>query len=45
LPEVLAQCTPGRELADRGLAEDLAAASVLDISTAVPVLRDGVFRV
>lgn len=33
----------GRELADRGLAADVAAAAALDASTVVPVLRDGVF--
>ncbi len=33
----------GRELADRGLSADVAAAAVVDASTSVPVLRDGVF--
>lgn len=33
----------GRELAERGLAADVAAAGELDASAAVPVLRDGVF--
>jgi len=43
LPEVLAACTPGRELAGRGLAEDVAASAEVDVSSAVPVLRDGLF--
>ncbi len=43
LHEVLARCVPGRELVRRGLAEDLAAAAELDVSAAVPILRDGVF--
>lgn len=33
----------GRELADRGLSADVSAAAAIDASTAVPVLRDGVF--
>jgi 2-phosphosulfolactate phosphatase len=43
LRDVLARCVPGRELVRRGLAEDLAVAAELDASSAVPILRDGVF--
>jgi 2-phosphosulfolactate phosphatase len=43
LPVVVGQCVPGRELAARGLTEDLAVATKLDVSAAVPVLREGVF--
>ncbi|GAA2002065.1 2-phosphosulfolactate phosphatase [Microbacterium ulmi] len=34
----------GRELAERGLAAEVASAASLDASAAVPVLRDGFFR-
>ena len=44
LAEGLAGCTPGRELVARGLADDLDDAAALDATTAVPVLRAGVFR-
>lgn len=33
----------GRELAERGMSADVAAAAALDASSVVPVLRDGVF--
>jgi 2-phosphosulfolactate phosphatase len=43
LADALAGCTSGRELAAKGFGDDLAAAAALDLSAAVPVLRDGVF--
>ena len=43
LAEALAGCTPGRELRARGQADDLDDAADLDVTTAVPVLRGGVF--
>ena len=43
LAEAVAASTPGRELARRGLAEDLADACQLDVSAAVPILSDGTF--
>jgi 2-phosphosulfolactate phosphatase len=43
LAEALAGCESGRELAARGLGDDVSAAAQLDVSTAVPVLREGVF--
>jgi len=44
LAENLAGCTPGRELVARGLADDLDDAAAVDVTTAVAVLRAGVFR-
>jgi len=41
LPESLRACVSGRDLAARGLADDVADAAQFDVSTAVPVLRDG----
>lgn len=38
----LAECTSGRELISRGRPQDVALASELDVSTAAPVLVDGV---
>jgi 2-phosphosulfolactate phosphatase len=43
LASVLASCTSGRELADRGLADDLALAAEHDVSQAVPRLCGGAF--
>lgn len=44
LVEALRACVGGRELATKGFAEDVEVASALDVSTVVPVLRDGAFR-
>lgn len=44
LPELLHECAGGRELRQYGFAEDVDVAAELDGSTAVPVLRGGVFR-
>lgn len=43
LTEVLASCSSGREQVHRGWSEDLSYAAQVDVSTAVPVLRDGAF--
>jgi 2-phosphosulfolactate phosphatase len=43
LAEALTGCESGRGLAARGLGDDVSAAAQLDVSTAVPVLREGVF--
>jgi 2-phosphosulfolactate phosphatase len=43
LASVLVTCTSGRELADRGLADDLRMAAEHDVSQAVPRLSDGGF--
>lgn len=44
LPDALAACGSGRELAGVGCAEDVAMAGELDVSAAVPVLRDRAYR-
>jgi 2-phosphosulfolactate phosphatase len=44
LPQLLHECAGGRELRQYGFAEDVDVAAELDGSTAVPVLRGGVFR-
>ena len=44
LDDRLRACPSGQELIGRGWAEDVEVAAELDASTAVPVLRDGVFR-
>ncbi len=41
---LLSSSGSGRELAERGHGDEVAAAAALDASTVVPVLRDGVFR-
>jgi len=43
LAEAIAASAPGRELTERGQGEDLADATALDVTTAVPVLSGGVF--
>jgi 2-phosphosulfolactate phosphatase len=43
LPSVLVNCASGRELADRGLAADLAPAAAHDVSRTVPRLEGGAF--
>lgn len=43
LPDVLRACASGRELVERGWADDLAYATALDASPHVPVLHDGAF--
>jgi 2-phosphosulfolactate phosphatase len=43
LPAVLAGCSSGRELIERGYAGDVAYAAQLDVSDAAPVLRDGAY--
>ena len=44
LAAVLRGCTSGRELVDRGFAEDVAIAAELDGSSVVALLQDGAFR-
>jgi 2-phosphosulfolactate phosphatase len=41
--ELLASCASGRELAGAGFAEDVVVAGEVDVSSVVPLLRDGVF--
>jgi 2-phosphosulfolactate phosphatase len=41
LVQMVGECSSGRELIKRGCEEDVALASMLDVSTTVPVLRDG----
>lgn len=43
LSRALAECASGRELIDRGFEQDVIWASERDVSTAVPILRDGAF--
>ncbi|MDH2414014.1 2-phosphosulfolactate phosphatase [Nocardioides sp. CER19] len=43
LPDALVACSSGRELAAKGFGADVDIAAEVDASTAVPVLRDGVF--
>lgn len=43
IAEVLSESSSGREQLQRGRADDLAYASQVDVSAAVPVLRDGAF--
>lgn len=43
-PEELAACASGRELVDRGYADDVAVAAEVDVSDVVPVLEDGAYR-
>lgn len=43
LPRALAECASGRELIDRGFQQDVTWASERDMSTTVPILRDGAF--
>jgi 2-phosphosulfolactate phosphatase len=40
----LLECVSGRELVERGFAEDVAIASELNVSSRAPVLRDGAFQ-
>jgi len=44
LPVALRDCVSGRELIERGFREDVRLAAELDVSDAVPVLRDGAYR-
>jgi 2-phosphosulfolactate phosphatase len=44
LPRVLGDCTSGQELVERGFAADVALAAELDVSDAVPDLRDRAYR-
>jgi 2-phosphosulfolactate phosphatase len=43
LPNFLAACSSSRELIDLGFPEDVAAATLADVSATVPILRDGAF--
>jgi 2-phosphosulfolactate phosphatase len=43
LAEVVAACDSARELAARAFGDDIADATALDVSNAVPILRDGAF--
>jgi 2-phosphosulfolactate phosphatase len=43
LPHALNECASGRELIDRGFEQDVTWASARDVSTTVPILRDGAF--
>ncbi|HEY1282756.1 MAG TPA: 2-phosphosulfolactate phosphatase [Acidimicrobiales bacterium] len=43
LAEVVAGCDSARELAARAFGDDVTDAAALDVSTAVPILRDGAF--
>lgn len=44
LLETLRSCSSGRELIDRGFAEDVELAASLNVSRSVPVLRDGAYQ-
>jgi len=44
LPRALRDCASGRELIERGYEADVELAAVLDVSEAVPVLRDGAYH-
>jgi 2-phosphosulfolactate phosphatase len=44
LAAILEECASGRELRERGFLSDVALATLLDASDAVPVLESGVFR-
>jgi len=44
LPETLNTCASGIELIEKGYAEDVAYASAIDVSTAVPVLIESTYR-
>ena len=44
LVDAVAGCASGRELVDKGFAEDVDVATRLDSATVVPLLRDGAFR-
>jgi 2-phosphosulfolactate phosphatase len=43
LPDILRDCGSGIELEQRGFAEDVALASELNVSSCVPVLKDGLY--
>jgi len=43
LAQVMHDCVGGRELTARGFLADVEAASALDASSTVPILRDGAF--
>lgn len=43
LPDVLSHCASGRELEEKGRRGDVVHASALNVSTTVPVLRQGAF--
>jgi 2-phosphosulfolactate phosphatase len=44
LPQDLSECASGRELSEKGWAEDVGYAARLNASTTVPMLTDGAFR-
>jgi 2-phosphosulfolactate phosphatase len=44
LAEYLSQCSSGKELLERGWAEDVQLAAELNVSQSAPVLMDGAFR-
>lgn len=44
ITDLLGRCSSGRELAQRGWADDVAIAGEIDASSSVPVLRGGVFE-
>lgn len=44
IPEAMAECSSGRELAEKGYEVDVAIAAELDASALVPLLTDGAFR-
>jgi 2-phosphosulfolactate phosphatase len=43
LPSLLLECTSGKELVERGFRKDVSLASDLNVSTCVPLLKDGAF--
>jgi len=43
LPEILRHCASGRELGEKGWAEDVDYAAQLNVSTTVPILENGAF--
>lgn len=44
ISELLQECVGGRELIDKGFADDVTVACEMDAATVVPVLRHGVFQ-
>lgn len=44
LPEILAQCSSGRELIEQGFAEDVRIATEVNVSNCIPLLLDGAYQ-
>jgi 2-phosphosulfolactate phosphatase len=44
LPATLDACSSGRQLRERGYAQDVAISADLNVSTAVPILREHAFE-